>query len=275
MTAQFFNHHLVNLHYYQFGNGPKAMLCFHGYGMHGKQFAVLAAAFGNDYTFYGFDLFFHQQTLLHNQSISAVKKGLAKADLCNLMNDFCQAKNIDRYSIMSYSLGTHYATVLAEAQAYRIEQLFILAPAFLNVFKPFKVLARNTVANFAFRKLFLSRNGVRITLGICKRVGFLDEKNYQILNKELLTPQLRFAFYANVTYLRFLQPKLDSLIQALNENEVRSFFIFGGRDRMYPERLADDLLPRLKFAHKIVLDEDHDMVNQNLPARLSQLMYDN
>lgn len=275
MTAQFFNHPLVNLHYYQFGNGPKAMLCFHGYGMHGKQFSILAASFGSEYTFYGFDLFFHQQTLLQNQSISMVKKGLPKADFCKLMSDFCQAKQIDRYSIISYSLGTHYATVLAEAQADKIEQLFILAPAFLNVFKPFKVLAKNTIANFAFRKLFLSKNGVRITLSVCKKIGFLDAKNHQILTKELLTPALRFAFYANVTYLRYLQPNLDDLVNALNENQVRSFFIFGERDYLYPKQLADAILPKLKLAKQMVLDEDHDMVNQNLPARLSQLMYDN
>jgi len=91
----------------------------------------------------------------------------------------------------------------------------------------------------------------------------------------LLTPALRFAFYANVTYLRYLQPNLDDLVSALNENQVRSFFIFGERDYLYPKQLADALLPKIKLAKKMVLDEDHDMVNQNLPARLSQLMYDN
>ena len=63
MTQHYFENDLVNLHYYKFGSGPKAMLCFHGYGMHGKQFKLLESSLGHAYTFYGFDLFFHKETM--------------------------------------------------------------------------------------------------------------------------------------------------------------------------------------------------------------------
>ena len=56
MTDHYFENDLVNLHYYKFGNGPKSMLCFHGYGMHGKQFKILETTLGSKYTFFGFDL---------------------------------------------------------------------------------------------------------------------------------------------------------------------------------------------------------------------------
>src|SRR6187402_794102 len=97
MTAHFFNHPLVKLHYYRFGNGPKTMLCFHGYGMHGKQFEVLKEQFGNEYTFYGFDLFFHKETKLQDQSLAHLKKGLSKNDFCEVINAFCKSKEIDRF----------------------------------------------------------------------------------------------------------------------------------------------------------------------------------
>ena len=35
MTDHYFENDWVTLHYYKFGNGPKVMLGFHGYGMHG------------------------------------------------------------------------------------------------------------------------------------------------------------------------------------------------------------------------------------------------
>ena len=61
MTDHYFENALVKLHYYKFGNGPQIMLCFHGYGMHGKQFKILeGTALASKYTFYGFDLFFHR-----------------------------------------------------------------------------------------------------------------------------------------------------------------------------------------------------------------------
>ncbi len=275
MTAHFFDHPLVRLHYYKFGNGPKVMLCFHGYGMHGKQFSVMQEKFGNDYTFYGFDLFFHKETKLQDQSIKHLKKGISKVDFCKLMIDFCDEQEIDRFSVISYSLGTHYASVLAEKESKRIDHLFILAPAFLKILPVLKVFSKNTVANLAFRKLFLSEHGIRIALNLCKNTRIIDAKSHGILKKEMATAELRYAFYANVTYLRYLQTKGDDLVEALNLNNVKCHFIFGQRDKMYPQHLADHLISRLNFGSKTTLDEDHDMVNENLPSKLYSLVYDN
>lgn len=64
------------------------MLCFHGYGMHGKQFKVLEPMLGDKYTFYGFDLFFHQETKLQNQSLDEVKRGISKQELSEIIHAF-------------------------------------------------------------------------------------------------------------------------------------------------------------------------------------------
>jgi pimeloyl-ACP methyl ester carboxylesterase len=275
MTDHFFSHKMVNLHYYKFGNGPKAMLCFHGYGMHGKQFSVLKDKFGDEFTFYGFDLFFHKETKLQDQSIKHIKKGLAKTDFCDLITSFCLDQNIDRFCVMSYSLGTHYATVLAEKESKRIDHLFILAPSFLKIQPVLKVCAENMIANLAFRKLFLSKYGISIALNFCKKTKVIDAKGHAILKKEMATPDLRYAFYANVTYLRHLLIKKDELIAALNAYNVKCHFLFGAKDKMYPEHLADEMIAKLNFASKTTLDEDHDMVNGNLPAKIHNLIYDN
>lgn len=275
MTAHFFNHSLVNLHYYRFGNGPKTMLCFHGYGMHGKQFSILKEKLGHEYTFFGFDLFFHKKTKLQDQSLEQVKKGISKVDFCELITAFCDYEGIDRFSIISYSMGTHYASVLAEREALRIDKLFILAPSFLKIFSPLQLVSKNVMANYAFRKLFLSKNGIKVTLKVCKKLRILDEKSHRILTSEMATPDLRFAFYANVTYLRYLQTKPDALVAALNENKVDCHFIFGQRDKMYPSHLADELIAQSSYVRKTTIDEDHDMVNLNLPAKIYQLLYDN
>lgn len=274
MTSHFFNHSLVNLHYYRFGNGPKAMLCFHGYGMHGKQFAILEEKLGEAYTFYGFDLFFHKETKLIDQSIACVKAGISKFIFCELMMDFCSYESIDRFSIIGYSLGTHYATVLAEQKAFRIDQLFLVAPSFLRIFPPFQVMSRNKIANFAFRKLFMSQNGIKIALHLCKKLTVIDKKSHHILTSEMATVDLRFAFYANVTYLRYLQIEQQVLVNSLNKHQVDCHFIFGERDSMYPNDLADKLIAKLHSASKTTIDEDHDMVTVNLSDKIHQLLYD-
>src|ERR1700753_3425540 len=102
MTQHYFENELVNLHYYKFGNGPKAMLCFHGYGMHGKQFKLLEVPLGDKYTFYGFDLFFHKETKLQDQSLQTIQKGISKKQLVAFIEQFCKFENIDRFSVIGY-----------------------------------------------------------------------------------------------------------------------------------------------------------------------------
>lgn len=251
------------------------MLCFHGYGMHGKQFKVLTEKFGKEYTFFGFDLFFHKETKLIDDSILFLKQGIAKPVFCDLILDFCKSQNINRFSVMSYSLGTYYASALAETCAEKIDLLFLIAPAFLKPFPPFKIMARNYFANLAFRKLFLSRKGIDIALKMARKAGLIDDKSYGILLKEMGTPELRYAFYANVTFMRYLELNENTFVNALNENNVKCFFIFGERDRMFPPHLADYLIAQLKLVEKTVLNEDHDMINLRFAANIEHLIYDN
>src|ERR1035437_7254609 len=109
MTNHYFENELVKLHYYKFGEGQQNMLCFHGYGMHGKQFKILETTLGSKYTFFGFDLFFHKETKLKDQSLQSVKKGINKEELASLFADLCKSEGIEHFSVIGDSMGTHYA----------------------------------------------------------------------------------------------------------------------------------------------------------------------
>src|SRR6202012_1075149 len=110
MTNHYFENDFINLHYYKFGSGDKIMLCFHGYGMHGKQFKILETTLGDQYTFIGFDLFFHKETKLKDQSLETVKKGISKKAFIDLITEFCGSQNINRFDVIGYSMGTHFAS---------------------------------------------------------------------------------------------------------------------------------------------------------------------
>jgi pimeloyl-ACP methyl ester carboxylesterase len=243
MTAQFYHHPLVDLHYYQFGAGPKHLLCFHGLGMHGKQFTVLEKQLGDTYTFYGFDLFFHKQTKLKNQDLAAVKAGITP---------------------QAYSLGTYYSAVLLKEMPEKIEEAFFIAPSFLKTPRIIQFLALNPIGNYLFQKLVLSEAGLHRLLKLVYNLKVIDQEAYEILYKEIETPQLRFDFYANMTYLRKLSIKLPQLITTLNEHKVNNYFIFGERDHAVPPHLAKLILPHLTQAKFKILDEGHDLITSRL-----------
>ena len=264
MKVYFYQHPDVKLAYYKFGKGPKVMLCFHGYGMHGRQFSLLEEVYGNEYTFYGFDLFFHEQTELTVNTLTAVKKGLNKQLLAEIIEDFCLKNQILRFSMIAYSMGTHYASTLVERLAGRIDLSIAIAPSFLKPTRILTLLGQNKLANKVLEKLILSHSGLHRLLKISRLLGLVDYKGYGILAKEIATPTLRYNFYACVTYLRFLS--LDSKIfeERVNFEKIRTIFIFGNTDAAYPSTMNDKVLDALFLSEKLVVSGGHELVNNRL-----------
>jgi len=273
MTDHYFENGLVKLHYYKFGTGPKPMLCFHGYGMHGKQFKLFEPQpIASKYTFYGFDLFFHKETQLKDQTLEVVKKGLSKKDLAHLVTEFCDAENIGRFSVIGYSMGTHYATTIVEEMPERVDEYIVVAPSCLNPGSLTKFFSKNKTGNKLLEKLAISKKALLNTLKLGKRLRFLDQVGYDILSQEFGTEELRFNFYACFTYLRFLETDEPKLLKALEEKNIRSIFIFGKNDSMYPPKIGHTFIRRLKHAEVLILDDNHEMINSNFADKLSALL---
>ncbi|MBD3748308.1 MAG: alpha/beta hydrolase [Sphingobacteriales bacterium] len=275
MKSDFFLHPLLKLHYYQFGHGAKPMLCFHGFGMHGKQFLCMEKYFGRDYTFYGFDLLFHKQTKLNNQTLSEIKKPISKEDLAQIFIDFCDHQGIEKFAILSYSMGTYYAGTLVECFPDRISELLMSAPSTFESGQLVLFFSRNKLGNKIFEKLMLSNHALLSLIKLIKKLSVIDEKEYEILCAELSTLELRFAFYACLTYLRAQKLDNEKFIEHINQHQIQSIFVFGKRDQSYPKKIGEKIIPQLKNAVEIVIDENHDMINDNFAHALWRLMYDN
>ena len=270
MTDHYFENALVKLHYYKFGNGPQIMLCFHGYGMHGKQFKILEGTeLASKYTFFGFDLFFHKETKLKDQSLETVKAGISKKAFAELIIDFCKSEQIERFSVMGYSMGSHYATVVAEELGERINEYIAVSPSCLKPGALVEFFSKSRAGNKLLEKMALSDKWLLNILKLARRLGFVDGVGFDILSKEVTTADLRFNFYACFTYLRFFETDEAKLVASLNGHNIKSIFIFGKRDQMYPPGIGKKLIAGLQNAEVIILDENHEMINQNFVSALS------
>jgi pimeloyl-ACP methyl ester carboxylesterase len=263
LTDHYFENDLVKLHYYKFGKGAQTMLCFHGYGMHGKQFLKLEPALGDKYTFIGFDLFFHKETKL---------LPISKPDFGKLVAEFCVHEQIDRFSVLGYSMGSHYATAVVEELGNRVDEYIIAAPSSIEPGKLIRFFVKNKAGNRILEKLTQSQKALINMLNVSKWLGLVDDVGRNILYKEIDTPELRFNFYACFTYLRLLETDEDKLIQTLTKQNIRSIFIFGKRDIMYPPKIGNAFFAKLKKAEVVILDQNHEMIGEEFISALSGLL---
>lgn len=248
------------------------MLCFHGFGMHGKQFQQLEPELGNKYTFWSFDLFFHKGTKLKDQTLNTVKAGLTKKALANLIAGFCTAHQIQRFSVIGYSMGTHYATAIAEELPEMINEYILAAPSSIKPGNIIRFFSRNKIGNKIIERASLKGNLMVNLLTLIKRARIIDAEGYRILLKEIETYELRFNLYANLTYLRFLLTDEAKLVHALNNYSIRSVFIFGLHDKAYPPATGKALLPLIKNAEIINLNEGHELINKRFAKVLGDLL---
>ncbi|MDF2431028.1 MAG: hypothetical protein JWP44_659 [Mucilaginibacter sp.] len=272
MTDHYFENDLVNLHYYKFGNGPLNMLCFHGYGMHGKQFKILESTLGEKYTFYGFDLFFHKETKLKDQSLAAVKKGISKAALAGLITDFCDYEKIERFSVIGYSMGSHFATAIVEELAPKVDAYIVAAPSCLKPGALITFFSKYSAGNKILEKLILDEKKLTGLLRSLKRFKIIDEEAYKILYSEVSTPELRFNFYACFIYLRFLETNQPVLLDAITYYNIKSIFIFGRKDKSFPPTSGKAFIKKIKDAKVVILDEGHEMIKRSFVAALTGLL---
>lgn len=244
------------------------MLCFHGFGMHGKQFKLLADQLGHQYTFWGFDLFFHKGTQLKDESLATIKKGLKKKELAALIAAFCKHEGIEFFSVIGYSMGSHYATAIVEELPLMVNEYIIAAPSSINPGMMIRFFGKNKAGNKLLEKLMLSEKAMVNIINFCKLLRLIDGKGRDILHKEVVTYELRFALYACFTYLRFLETNEEKLIQLLTAHQIKSIFIFGRYDKMYLPAIGKEFFAKYKPAEVLVLDENHEMINQNFVNRL-------
>ena len=248
------------------------MLCFHGFGMHGKQFLELEPELGNKYTFWGFDLFFHKATKLKDQTLDTVKTGLTKKALAGFIMEFCNAQNIKRFSVIGYSMGSHYATAIVEELPGLIDGYIVAAPSSIKPGNLIRFFSRSKLGNKIIEKVSLSKNAMVNLLTMCKQARFIDAEGHGILLKEIETHELRFNLYATLTYLRFLITDEAKLIYALNNYPIRSIFIFGRRDKTYPLAIGKTFLPKIKNAEIFNLNEGHELINKRFAKVLGDLL---
>ena len=272
MTNHYFENDFIKLHYYKFGTGPNHMLCFHGFGMHGKQFICLEASLGHKYTFWGFDLFFHKGTKLADESLKTIKQGLQKQQLVELVKQVCHQENINRFSVISYSMGSHYATTVVEGMPHLINEYIVAAPSSIKPGPLIDFFSKNKAGNKIMEKLMLSKKALIGLLNLFTWFKFIDNTGRDILYKEVGTAELRFALYACFTYLRFLETDEPHLIRCLKQYNIRSIFIFGKRDKMYLPKIGDAFFTKCPQAEKVLLDANHEMINPEFVSALTRML---
>ncbi len=245
-ATQLFHFRRQQLAYQRLGAGPRVALAFHGFGQTSMVYAPLAAALGDVYTIYAIDLF------LHGDSKRADSTHLAKKDWCGCIDAFLAEQQIDRFTVMGYSLGGRFALVLAEYFASRLDALLLMAPDGIRFSRWYGLATQSSVGcalfGFAMRHLPVLHRVGRGLVGL----RLLRPSLLRFAEVSLSTAEQRQLVYEAWTQFRQIKPDLSRIADELTRYKVPTRLIVGSYDQIVP---ASYLLPLTRLLTQYTLTQ--------------------
>ncbi|GAB3795919.1 hypothetical protein GCM10028819_12610 [Spirosoma humi] len=248
--------------YRKSGDGPAVLLAFHGFGQDHTAFSSLETAIGNRFTLYSIDLFFHGNSRYTGTS------PLTKPDWYQLIDHFLRAQDIDRFSLVGFSLGGRFALATAEAFPDRLDQLLLIAPDGITFNRWYWLATASRLGRWLFRYT-LRHLSLLTSLGhTLTTLGLLNRTVMRFAEIALATPEQRTLVYKSWTQFRQIRSDKRTLANLLNNRRMRIRFFTGAFDRIVPGSSILPLTKQLRHYELTVLKTGHNRLIELMAEQL-------
>jgi pimeloyl-ACP methyl ester carboxylesterase len=165
-----------------------------------------------------------------------------------------------RFSVMGYSIGANIALILVEEYADLIDEVILMAPDGLSVYKGFHFILHQPVGRLLFKRITKSKWLAPFLLKTLKRVRFIDDSLYQIAYSEMDTTQKRLDVYYTLNLIRLLKPEINKIAALINQHKIKCKLIFGQHDQLFTKAAALPFIQQLDDAEVHELPLGHWLV---------------
>jgi pimeloyl-ACP methyl ester carboxylesterase len=229
------------------------LLAFHGYGQTNIHFRHIAAQLSASYTTYAFDLFFHGKSIWHLKDTP-----LTKVFLAEMFSSFLEQKQIDRFSVMGFSMGGKIALTLLEQFPQKIEELTLIAPDGVKTSFWYSLATYPGWTKKYFRKVVISSTYFQKLALTFRRLRLVDKGIVRFAHNQMNTRQKRLRVYYSWMVFRELTFDMAHTASLVNQYQIPVSMFLGSYDRIITKKNMQVLLKKLHRHHLIILDTGHN-----------------
>ncbi len=260
MAVQYFTHG-VTLAYRTYGEGPMAVLAFHGFGRTGADFAILEKALGATCTLYAFDLHFHGNSPRYPDRADVP---FSPAELANYFTAFASSVGSQKMTLLGYSLGGRLAMSLLEQAPERIERVFLAAPDGLKTRPWYRGLATSPFGRRLYKWFVENPTVVHGLINGLRAVRLMNERMHRFLMGQTDSRIKRELVRDVWLSYRLIEPDLHQVAAKARAHGIPVHLFFGTHDRVIPPSLGATLRPlapelitqqELPFGHVVLTTE--------------------
>lgn len=233
------------------GTGSKPILLFHGFGQDHSVFNTYIEVLGSNYTLYTFDIYFHGQSeWLQNHPVK-------KNQWEKILTQFLREQNIERFSLLAFSIGVKFALASVEACPARIDNLFLIAPDGISKNFWYTLATSTWPLRVLFKSLIQKPQRFYSIVQLAKRMLLVDEATLRFAESQMDTTEKRLRVYQTWVGFRKLQFNMQELVRLINNHEVRTIIILGKLDKIIRPNDITGWAGRLKHSKVEMIDARH------------------
>jgi pimeloyl-ACP methyl ester carboxylesterase len=248
----FFEDPKALLHYSEYGEGKKVILCFHGFGQTSSHFHELEEVMKEEYKIYNFDLFYHGQSFWHQKD-----KAISKDYWASMIARFLKEKRIDKFSLLGFSMGGKFALSIFESFPDKIEKIILIAPDGIKTSFWYSLATYPVGARFFFRRIILKPN---LYFNIVKFLRFfriVDAGLLRFANTQMITKEQRRRVYYTWIVFKELKFNMNKIAALFIQHQVKLEMFLGMHDKIITEKNMNMLLHKLNQYDMHLLEAGH------------------
>ena len=261
LKSHFLNYKQARVHILEFGKGAHPIIAIAGFADRASLFSSLEPALASHYTTYVIDLPFHGKTEWPHAFFN-------KEDVLRLVELLLKEINAREFSLMGYSFGGRICQHLFLAQPNRIKQMFLIAPDGMRKKYFGRADQMPAIVRYLGKKIVNRPNWVFYLNEKLEKLGLSPPYLGKFLKIHLATERRRRRLFGYWDSIRFFKLKIEEVKSKIQETKLPVHLYFGARDQIIPVEQALAFKKGLPTVHLHVMEEAHDLINENL----SQLM---
>lgn len=263
LQENFIDYENSRLHYAKAGSGAIPLLVFHGFGQNHKVFEQGVQALGNEYSLFAFDLYFH------GQSTWPDRRALGKREWKEIINSFLRKENIDRFSVLGFSLGGKFALGTLEAFPEKIKSLFLLAPDGIKTSLWYNLATYPLAGRHLFKSMILKPGRLFGIVKMLRALNLVDKGVLRFAESQMNTEEKRRRVYYSWVCFRHLKFNLANIAHLLNSHQVPVIIFVGKYDKIIEAKNMNCLLRRVANHRFEIVEAGHnDLLEKVLPFGL-------
>lgn len=241
------------LGYQKAGKGSESILLFHGFGQDNTIFNSLINELGDRFTLYSFDLFFHGQSkwLLDETPLS-------KIFWKELLGQFLIKNNIEKFSLIGFSLGGKFALACLEGYPARINSIILIAPDGIKTNFWYSLATYPLALRSLFKSMIIKPGRFLSFVKLARLLKLADAGIIRFAKSQMDTEEKRKRVYYSWIVFRMLKFDMNDLAAIINTHKIQLTVIIGKFDKIITVKNVNRLLLLTRNHDLKVLEAGHN-----------------